>query len=743
MPRSAPLRMLALALLGACSGLVAADLPLSGGHLPTRWDKQVSATAPLPEYPRPIMTRSAWQSLNGVWDYALTDAQATVAPTVFVDAIRVPFPYEAALSGAERKSIPGQRLWYRRSFTVPAAWQGQRVLLNFGAVNWDSTVAVNGKAIGAHRGGYDAFQFDISAALKAGDNELVVSAWNPLKVDVPDAQVLGKQRRESGSIFYTGATGIWQSVWLEPVPAAHIADLKIVPDLAGGTVAVTVVSEGGAAAPVTVTVRDGAKELAQASGTAGQALSLRIADAHAWSPEDPHLYTLAITLGTDTVGSYFALRSLALGKDDQGRTTMLLNGKPYLQIGALDQGYWPDGIYTAPTDDALKYDIEIAKQLGLNMLRKHAKVEPDRWYYWTDKLGMLVWQDMPQAYGDLDEAARAQWVTEWQREIATHVNHPSIVVWTTFNEAWGEKAFDVPAMVALTKQLDPTRLVNNASGWDDKHCGDIADTHAYPGPWSGKPEAARAAVCGEFGGVTMAVAAHRWNETTGVMGYGATLKDGWKVTSKYQKLLMTAWKLSKEQGTCAFVYTQITDVEQELNGLLTYDREVIKPLADIVTAANRGTFPALPPSTATPDLVPTAEEEAVLWRYTLVKPAAGWTEAAFDDTAWQSAPAPFGHGMGGVRTEWTSGDIWIRRTVTLPAAIPAKLDVLLKHDEDAEVSINGVPAASQGGYNDGYAAVPMSAAARAALKAGANVIAVHCHQTAGGQGIDVGIVAHE
>ncbi len=737
---------LAAALLAWAAGSLAcaADLPVVGGRMPTRWDKDVSPTAPLPEYPRPIMERSAWLSLNGVWGYELTDAQVNAAPTGFHESIRVPYPYEAALSGAERRSIPKQRIWYHRTFEVPAAWQGQHILLNFGAVNWESTVTVNGMPIGAHKGGFDAFQYDITAALRSGANDLVVSAWNPLKVDHPDAQVLGKQREHSGGIFYTGATGIWQSVWLEPVPAIHIADLTITPDLDAKVIHLTVNAAGGTKVPLTATVRDGTAEVALVAGMSGQELTLPIAAVHAWSPEDPHLYSLQVALsGTagDAVSSYAALRKISLGKDGQGRTTILLNNAPYLQVGALDQGYWPDGIYTAPTDVALRYDIELAKQFGFNLLRKHAKVESDRWYYWADKLGMLVWQDMPQAFGDLNEASKEQWLVEWKREIATHYNHPSIVVWTTFNEGWGENTFDVANVVALTKQLDPTRLVNNASGWTDRKCGDIADTHAYPGPWAGKPEETRASVNGEFGGVTMAVPGHRWSND--VMGYGKTLKDGWMVTSKYQKLMMTAYKLKQEIGICAYVYTQITDVEQELNGLVTYDREIIKPIAAIITAANAGNFLPLPPNPVPPDLVPTAEDEAIPRRFTIEKPADSWNSPGFDDAGWKTAPAPFGHGMGGVRTQWTSADIWIRRTITLPAVIPVKLDILLKHDEDAEVYINGVLAASASGYNDVYAPIPMNDEARALLKPGANVIAAHCRNTVGGQGIDIGISKHE
>ena len=720
--------------------------------LSTRWDKDVSPANALPDYPRPQMTRAHWQSLNGLWDYGLTGSDSEAAPAAYDGTILVPYPYESALSGVGKASPATQRLWYRRTFTVPAAWRtnGQRVLLHFGAVNWDSTVSVNGHALGGHKGGYDPFDYDVTEALVPGANTLSVSAFNPLRSNVPDAQVAGKQRLHPRSIFYTAATGIWQSVWLEPVPAAHIASVKLTPDVDAKALHLTVSADGGGPASVKVTALDDGKPVASAAGAAGTEITLPIAAPRLWSPTDPHLYTLQVELTknrkrVDSVGSYFAMRKVSLGKDAQGRTTILLNNQPLFEVGALDQGYWPDGVYTAPTDAALRSDIEAAKGFGFNLLRKHAKVEPERWYYWTDKLGILVWQDMPQAFGDLNDAAKAQWLTEWKREVATHYNHPSIIVWTTFNEGWGENTFDVADVVALTHQMDPTRLVNDASGWVDKGVGDIRDTHDYPGPGSQDPQPTRAAVNGEFGGITERVPGHMW--TTDVMGYGKTLKNDWQVTQRYQALLKAGYGLRETRGTCALVYTQLTDVEQESNGLLTYDRAVVKVLPDIVSAANQGRFLPLPPAPPLPvnhDLVPTSEDAGLSWSYITQKPADNWAAPDFDASAWKTGPAPFGQGAGSPNTPWTDtpGDIWLRRTITLPAAVPAKLVVRVIHDEDVEVYLNGVLAASAPGFTGSYVELPMSDAARAALKPGAaNIIAVHCHQTAGGQVIDVGIKA--
>lgn len=717
------------------------------GPLSTRWDKQVSPQKALPEYPRPQMARSAWQNLNGLWDYGFTDKAAATPPASYDGQLLVPYPLESALSGVKKASVPNQRLWYRRTFTIPTGWNGKKILLHFGAVNWDSAVFLNGRQIGTHRGGYDKFDFDITTELKPGENELVVSAWNPLYADDVRGQVLGKQRLHPGGIFYTAATGIWQTVWIEPVPTSHIESIKITPDIDAGTIKVTAQIQGSLIdTALSVTVMDGTKRITDINLKLGAEMPITIPNPHPWTPGDPHLYGLKVRLiqesnVIDSVDSYFAMRKISLGKDDKGQTRIMLNNKFVFQIGALDQGYWPDGIYTAPTDEALRYDIEIAKKLGYNLLRKHAKVEPERWYYWTDKLGMLVWQDMPQSFGGrngaLEDEAKKQWEIEWRREIAGLYNHPSIIVWTTFNEGWGQH--DTAEIVNLTRQLDPTRLVNNASGWNDEHVGDMADTHDYPGPGSGKPEPTRAAVNGEFGGVTMRIPDHMW--TTNVFGYGSTLKNGWQVTKRYQQLLDKAYKLRDTQGTSAFVYTQLTDVEQESNGILTYDRALIKPDVNIITAANKGKFLPLPPNpSATTDILPTSQDDAQIWRYTTGKPADNWEKSGFDDSTWKSGKAGFGQGVGAVHTSWTTDDIWLRREVTFPAILPGKLAFSVFHDEDVEIYVNGVLAASAKGYVSDYVNLPMNAAGRAAIKPGKNLTAVHCHQTIGGQYIDVGII---
>ena len=737
--------------LSALAGLVSLSTSTSAqapwkpapGPLSTPWTKLVSPRNALPEYPRPQMARHLWMSLNGLWSYGLSEAASTSAPADMSGQILVPYPYESALSGVGKPSIPTQKLWYRRVFSVPAAWKGQQVLVHFGAVNYDAQVMVNGQMVGSHRGGFDAFSFDITSVLRPGVNEIVVATANPLKIDVEDAQVVGKQRLKPGGIFYTSATGIWQSVWLEPVPVAHIDSLKITPDIDAQVLRVSV--QGSAQAPVQIAVADGSRTIASARGTANNEIRIPLRNAKLWSPDSPFLYNVRVTLGqgkgADTVNSYAAMRKISLGKDAQGRQRIFLNNRFVFQIGALDQGYWPDGIWTAPTDEALRYDIWAAKRLGWNLLRKHAKVEPARWYYHADRMGMLVWQDMPQMFGGREQAltqsAKDQFATEWREIIAENYNSPSIVVWTTFNEGMGQH--DTERVVDFTRQLDSTRLVNSASGWVDKNVGDMHDSHVYPGPGSNKPEANRAAVNGEFGGITID-AGHRWVNNVAVMGYGATLKPGWAANKRFQDLMRAAYRLRDEQGTSAFVYTQLTDVEQEINGLLTYDRAVLKMDERVVAAANRGQFLPLGPN-PNPDLVPTANDEPINWQYTTEKPADDWFSTSFNDAAWKTGPAPFGQGMGGVRTPWNGSDLWIRRAFELPAVIPARVSLQIKHDEDAEIYINGVLAATLPGFSDNYKIVPISEAARATLKPGRNTFAAHVRNTVFGQGIDFGLVA--
>jgi hypothetical protein len=730
--------------VGPASG---AEWKPAKGPLMTKWAKDVSPDNVHPEYPRPQLVRKDWLNLNGLWQ--LSFGKKGDSPPLgknLPQRILVPFPVESALSGVMKH---GERLWYRRDFTVPNSWAGKEVLLHFGAVDWEATVWLNGKKLGVHRGGYDPFHFNITKALReSGKQELVVGVWDPTD---QGTQPRGKQVNKPGGIFYTPTTGIWQTVWLEPVNQVHIKRLQIVPDVDSGKVRVKALTTGKASGiTVEAAVRRGKRRVAAARGAAGKALELSIPRAKLWSTDSPTLYDLRVELRrrgkrVDRVDSYFGMRKISVGKDDKGITRLLVNNKFVFQVGPLDQGFWPDGLYTAPTDAALKYDIEITKKLGFNMTRKHVKVEPARWYYWCDKLGLLVWQDMPSGdksvapgKGEITrspESAR-QYELELKRMIDALANHPSIIMWVVFNEGWGQ--FDTARITKWTRAHDPSRLVDCASGWNDMKVGDVHDLHDYRRVPNGpRPEPKRAAVLGEFGGLGLRIKGHTWDKKT--WGYHDVL-DGADLTRKYERQLSQVWQLQAKHGLSAAIYTQITDVETEGNGLLTYDRAVIKVDLARVKAVNQGDLSRVPQIKV---VVPTSQKKGIPWRYTTAKPAVNWFKADFDDSGWKEGPGGFGtKGTPGavIGTEWKTDDIWIRRTFVMPKGRFKNLHLYVHHDEDAEIYINGVLAAKVPGFITDYEEVPIRAAARATIKPGKNTFAVHCHQTKGGQYIDVGLI---
>ncbi|MER5587188.1 AbfB domain-containing protein [Streptomyces asoensis] len=567
----------------------------------TPWTHQVPTDTPLPEYPRPQLTRPDWANLNGIWDFAVTPADAA-RPASFPEQIRVPFAAESALSGIQRKITQNDRLWYKRTFTVPVGWNGRRVQLHFGASDWRTTVQVNGQQAGAvHSGGYDAFSYDITGLLNGGTNTLVVSVWDPTETG---GQAIGKQRirdvapHPGGGIFYTAASGIWQTVWLEPTSAAYVSRLDLVPDPAGGRLKVTVRGTGTDGHRARVTVSTGGTAVGTATGAVGTEFTVPVPNPHLWNPDDPFLYDvradlLSGTTTVDSVGSYTGMRTIGLGSVG-GMQRPLLNGKFVFQTGTLDQGYWPDGIYTAPTDAALRYDLQKHKDLGFNMVRKHIKVEPQRWFYWADRLGLLVWQDMPAM--DLrtpDTAARSQWEAEYDRIIDQHRSSPSLVMWVDQNEGWGQ--YDQARIADEVKAYDPTRLVNNMSGVNccgsvDGGNGDVVDHHVYVGPGTTVPGAVRAAVLGEFGGLGSRVAGHEWYPGGG-FSY-EDQPDPAHLDNRFVGLLDAIREVRMPRGLSASVYTEITDVENEVNGLLTYDRQVVKVDEARVRAANRALIDA-------------------------------------------------------------------------------------------------------------------------------------------------------
>ncbi|HVM49548.1 MAG TPA: glycoside hydrolase family 2 TIM barrel-domain containing protein [Candidatus Acidoferrum sp.] len=704
--------------------------------LMTRWAAEVSPTNALPEYPRPQLVRPEWLNLNGLWDYAITPAATDNAPA-FEGQILVPFPVESALSGVMRRLDEKSKLWYRRRFTLPSPWTGRRVRLHFGAVDWQARVLVNGKEIGQHRGGYDDFSFEVTDSLNStGQQELIVAVTDPTEGDQPR----GKQSRKPEGIFYTPCSGIWQTVWLEPVPETCIDELSLVPDLDASALRLRVgVNSLDESVRVEAIASSSSREVGHVTGLANQELRLALPSPHLWSPDDPFLYDLRITLKQgervcETVTSYFGMRKIGLRKDGDGVTRIALNDRVLFQVGTLDQGFWPDGIYTAPTDAALRYDIEFLKQAGFNLARKHVKVEPDRWYYWCDKLGLLVWQDMPSANNSTPEG-RTRFEAELQRMLEGRRNHPSIILWILFNEGWGQ--YDTERLTQWLKALDPSRLVTDASGWTDKRVGDIIDRHSYPGPESPSPEAERAAVLGEFGGLGLGVDEHTWSKR--FWGY-QSMKDRQALTDRYSSLLGRLWTLKDSGGLSAAVYTQTTDVETECNGLMTYDRAVCKLDLPQVRAANRGEsrehrFRVI---------VSDALYGRPSWRYTTEKPDAAWFRPGFNASGWKEGAAGFGTDQTPgalVHTVWNSDDIYLRREFVLNHEDLSKARLQLHHDEDVEIYLNGVLAGTAAGFVTEYYEMDISPEAAATLKSGVNLLAVHCHQTTGGQYIDVGIVA--
>ena len=569
-----------------------------GDRIMTQWGENLDPSEVLPEYPRPQMLRGEWMNLNGLWEYAITPAEAE--PDKMDGNILVPFAVESALSGVGRAVGENEALWYEREFTIPEEWVGQRVQLNFGAVDWKAEVYVDGAFVGEHTGGYAPFSFDVTDMLAKGKK-------HSLKVKVTDRtdkwfQPRGKQVSQPEGIWYTAVTGIWQTVWMEPVPASHIDSYYAVADIDEGTLAVTVDAalEDGDVVEV-VLLADG-DPVAKAEG---REVTLAVPEMRLWSPSDPYLYDLEIKVlrdgvAADAVKGYTAMRKISYAADKDGHKRMLLNNEPLFQYGPLDQGWWPDGLYTAPSDEALAFDIEKTKEMGFNMIRKHVKVEPSRWYWHCDRLGMLVWQDMPSIADNstnvwdnrtyengtdtpVPDDAKTNYYKEWGEIMSAFKVFPCIVTWVPFNEAWGQ--FDTEDVVKFTRAQDPTRLINYASGGNFVKCsGDILDLHNYPHPEMYLYDKDYINVLGEYGGIGWPVEGHLWQPDRN-WGY-VQFKSADEVLDTYEKYADMLIDLI-DDGFAGAIYTQTTDVEIEVNGLMTYDRKVVKLDMERLSAINR------------------------------------------------------------------------------------------------------------------------------------------------------------
>ena len=618
------------------------------GILMTRWSDQVTPEKVWPEYPRPQMRRDYWLNLNGLWNYQITGKDEANIPNDYTAKILVPFGIESPLSGVMKPLLPQQRLWYQREVAIPADWEGQRVLLHFGAVDWESTIYIDGKKLGTHRGGYDNFSFDITRHVKAGQHhQIVVSVWDPTNTEW---QLHGKQTLHPGGCSYTATSGIWQTVWLEPVPESHIERLDVLPDLDKGILKLTIAARiVPKPMKVQAIVTDDGKPVADVSGVIGDEitpmiqnnlvtffkatstwvsteLDIPIPNVKTWSPDSPFLYDLTVHLKDedgnllDTVTSYFGMRSVQPGRDQQGNTRLLLNGQPILMPGALDQGFWPDGVYLAPTDEALKFDIEWAKKLGLNTVRKHVKIEPARWYYWADKLGLMVFQDMPTGNcgdpkTDLPTSLEAadQWRSEIHHIIQDKKNHPSIVCWDLFNEAFG--GFDYLRNAAWVREMDPSRLLDVSSGFPWRGGGNVLDGHG------GVPDKVPnyVTIISEWGTPSLGCAGHQWPHAWSYGSYDPKTGKTMNFLAFYNQHRDTAvlpditpdakvWlnkqagdffsnflRHTSQTGRSGQFYCQLVDVETECDGLISYDRVVPKVEPGQITEAIRANTPTLLP----------------------------------------------------------------------------------------------------------------------------------------------------
>jgi beta-galactosidase/beta-glucuronidase len=575
----------------------AADNPLF-----TRWAEQFDPENVHSEYPRPTLVRDDWQNLNGLWQYAITTGENQ--PESWEGQILVPFPLESALSGVKRMLQPSETLWYRRSLQVPEEWRGQKLMLHFGAVDWHARVYVNEQMVGEHKGGYDPFSIDVTDALAEGsEQELVLEVRDPTD---EGPQSTGKQTLEPRGIWYTPSSGIWRTVWMEPVPEFHISEPRLTPDIDREELQIDLT---GANLPSGYRLRAVAlsegEPLAESEADNARSLSLGIDNPRLWSPDDPYLYDLQLSLLNpegeviDQVSSYFGMRKISIAKAEDGYNRLFLNNEPLFQIGPLDQGFWPDGLYTAASDEALRYDVQATKDMGFNMIRKHVKIEPERWYYWCDRIGLLVWQDMPSGdermtgeTGELDKDPEVaqQFETELQEMIDDYYNHPSIVMWVIFNEGWGQ--YETARLTDWASDYDASRLINPASGWLDMgpEVGDVRDIHRYPGPAMPELESVRAAILGEFGGQALVMPDHLWVQNLEkAPTHFKTSQNSQDLMNKYRELYEELYPLI-DQGLAAAVYTQTTDVESEVNGLMTYDREVIKMNLDTLRMLHERTY---------------------------------------------------------------------------------------------------------------------------------------------------------
>lgn len=714
------------------------------GNIMTTWATGVTPENTWKEYPRPQMVRKEWKNLNGLWDYTVVIGTNSAPVQRNSRKILVPFCPESALSGIKELISGSQEMVYRRFFNIPGNWKGKRILLHFEAVDYYAKVWIDGKPVGEHKGGYEAFQFDITDALNpAEDHEISLVVWDPSNTGT---QPVGKQTLlglSKGN--YTPTSGIWQTVWIEPVEDVSIQSLKILPDIDLETVTVNAVLKGwGYDHKIKVQAFEKGIEIASGENTPGKPVALKIKNQKLWSPESPYLYDLKVSLSEngktiDEVESYFGMRKISMARDAAGFMRIHLNNKEIFQLGPLDQGYWPDGLLTPPSDEALKFDVEYLKKTGSNMDRVHMKVQPDRFYYYCDKLGLLVWQDMisPRASASRSEVGGAKaWETEWETIIDQLYSHPSIIQWTVFNESWGQ--YDTERLTDWTKRKDPSRLVSNASGWIDRNVGDIRDFHdytVYPSMGWIPENYPRAMVLGEGGGHELPLKDHVWTADFKVPERidraGDLVREvvtSPEVLDERYSLWVDNLVLLKDYGMNAVVFTQISDVENEVNGWLTYDRKISKIPVERLAAIHSRLFKPL--SGKKNYSIPLSMNVPQKWNYSFTEPSADWFKNGSRGN-WNTGNGPFGKKMMNVpevRTIWETNNLFLQKDFNL-SSIPSKLSLVVYNSGLTSVYINGEFAIQINNLRRWdpeikVSEVPLPEKAAALLKKGTNHIAI-------------------
>ena len=676
------------------------------GQIMTNWANNVTPENVWKEYPRPQMVRTDWLNLNGLWDFEITERDTNKIAINYARKILVPFCVESALSGIKETITGKQQMIYRRFFSIPSHWNQKHLILHFEAVDYETKVWVDGKYVGIHKGGYDHFQFDIAGFLNKDEkHEIKLVVWDPTN---EGSQPIGKQALPAirNRTKYTATSGIWQTVWLEPTNEVAIESIKIIPNIDNGTISLqTKVVGATQGARIKIQAFDQGKEIASSIAAIGEPVSLQLNQPKLWSPTNPFLYDFKLSLindgkVVDEVSSYFGMRKISMGRDQEGYMRILLNNEIIYQLGPLDQGYWPDGILTPASDQALRYDIAYLKKIGANMDRMHMKVQPERWYYHCDQLGILVWQDMVSPTKFIDTKSNlnpSDFELEHNITVDQLYNHPSIIQWVLFNESWGQ--YDTERLTAALKAKDPTRLVINASGWHDKKVGDIRDFHDYtihPAIALVNKNDDRAMVLGEAGGIDLLIPGHLW--TPDLKG-GTKIKTDWSIDfkkgivksadeliEKYKILLDDLFQL-KKYGLNAVVYTQISDVEDEISGWMTYDRKVSK-LPETTFAALHEQF--FKPTMTGKFILPLSINEPQQWNYSFTAPSNDWIKNLMLSD-FKTGMAPFGiesNNVHKVNTPWNTNSLFLNKEFTL-SSVPSKLSLIACNTGITDVYING------------------------------------------------------